>query len=45
VRFYEREGYGRIPNFGYYAGSAHSLCYAKALQPARLAASRMPPAE
>ena len=31
VRFYEREGYERIPNFGYYADSAHSLCYAKAL--------------
>ncbi len=29
VRFYEREGYTRIPNFGYYADSAHSLCFAK----------------
>jgi putative acetyltransferase len=31
VRFYEREGFTRIPNFGYYVGSAHSLCYAKPL--------------
>ena len=31
VRFYEREGYTRIPNFGYYVGSAHSLCFAKPL--------------
>ena len=27
VRFYEREGYSRIPNFGYYADSDLSLCY------------------
>jgi putative acetyltransferase len=27
VRFYEREGYQRIPNFGHYAGHAASLCY------------------
>jgi GNAT superfamily N-acetyltransferase len=32
VRFYEREGYHRIPNFGYYAESAESLCYEKAIQ-------------
>ena len=31
MRFYEREGYTRIPNFGYYAGSAISRCYAKNL--------------
>lgn len=31
IRFYEREGYARIPNFGYYADSALSLCFAKAL--------------
>ena len=31
VRFYEREGFTRIPNFGYYVGSAHSLCYEKTL--------------
>jgi putative acetyltransferase len=29
VRFYEREGYTRIPNFGYYADSQLSLCYEK----------------
>jgi len=29
VRFYEREGYTRIPNFGYYADSELSLCYEK----------------
>jgi len=29
VRFYEREGYTRIPNFGYYADSPISLCYEK----------------
>lgn len=31
VRFYEREGYTRIPNFGYYADSELSLCYELAL--------------
>ncbi len=31
VRFYERQGYTRIPNFGYYVDSAHSLCFAKPL--------------
>lgn len=31
IRFYEREGYTRIPNFGYYVGSPYSLCYEKAL--------------
>ena len=33
VRFYEREGYTRIPNFGHYEGHAASLCYEKALFP------------
>ena len=31
IRFYEREGYMPIPNFGYYVDSPHSLCYAKPL--------------
>ncbi len=31
IRFYEREGYERIPNFGHYVGSDISLCYAKPL--------------
>jgi putative acetyltransferase len=31
IRFYEREGYTRIPNFGYYVGSDYSLCYELAL--------------
>ena len=31
VRFYEREGYTPIPLFGYYIGSAISLCYEKVL--------------
>ncbi|MGB3908917.1 MAG: GNAT family N-acetyltransferase [Pseudolysinimonas sp.] len=31
MRFYEREGYTPIPNFGYYADSELSRCYAKAL--------------
>jgi putative acetyltransferase len=29
MRFYEREGYTRIPNFGYYADSDLSVCYEK----------------
>jgi GNAT superfamily N-acetyltransferase len=33
IRFYEREGYTRIPNFGYYADSESSLCYGRALAP------------
>lgn len=31
VRFYEREGYTRIPLYGYYIGSDLSVCYEKAL--------------
>jgi GNAT superfamily N-acetyltransferase len=31
MRFYEREGYTRIPLFGAYAGSAHSVCFARDL--------------
>ena len=31
VRFYEREGYTFIPNFGAYAGAAESLCYERRL--------------
>ncbi len=33
IRLYEREGYLRIPNFGYYADSELSLCYEKKLAP------------
>lgn len=33
IRFYEREGYTRIPNFGYYAASEYSLCYEIVLSP------------
>jgi putative acetyltransferase len=33
VRFYEREGFTRIPNFGHYAESELSLCYERVLQP------------
>jgi putative acetyltransferase len=29
MRLYEREGYTRIPNFGYYADSELSICYQK----------------
>ena len=31
IRFYTREGYERIPNFGYYVDSLASLCFAKTL--------------
>jgi putative acetyltransferase len=31
IRFYEREGYRRIPNFGYYANSEYSLCFERVL--------------
>lgn len=31
IRFYEREGYARIPNFGYYADSEASVCFGKPL--------------
>jgi putative acetyltransferase len=31
IRFYEREGYTRIPAFGYYTESEYSLCYERAL--------------
>ena len=31
IRFYEREGYTRIPNFGYYADSPLSVCFEKRL--------------
>ena len=32
IRFYEREGYTRIPNFGHYAQTPSSLCYERPLQ-------------
>ncbi|GAA3303298.1 GNAT family N-acetyltransferase [Dactylosporangium vinaceum] len=32
-RFYEREGYHRIPRFGVYVGSELSVCYERALGP------------
>ena len=31
IRFYSREGFERIPNFGYYVDSANSLCFEKQL--------------
>jgi putative acetyltransferase len=31
MRFYEREGYAKIPNFGPYVGSDISICYARSL--------------
>jgi hypothetical protein len=31
MRFYEREGYSRIPLFGPYVGSDLSVCYARDL--------------
>jgi len=31
MRFYEREGYSPIPNYGHYVGSELSRCYAKTL--------------
>lgn len=31
IRFYEREGYTVIPNYGPYVGSAISVCYARTL--------------
>jgi GNAT superfamily N-acetyltransferase len=31
MRFYEREGYSRIENFGAYVGELLSVCYSKAL--------------
>lgn len=32
-RFYEREGYARIPLFGCYVGSTLSVCYERVLRP------------
>jgi putative acetyltransferase len=32
MRFYDREGYTRIPNFGYYADSDDSVCFEKILE-------------
>ena len=31
IRFYRREGFTRIPNFGYYTGEKLSLCFEKLL--------------
>jgi putative acetyltransferase len=31
IRFYQREGFTRIPNFGHYVGHEHSLCFGKPL--------------
>jgi putative acetyltransferase len=32
IRFYEREGYTRIPNYGHYVHSPLSLCYERMLR-------------
>jgi GNAT superfamily N-acetyltransferase len=32
IRFYERSGYSRIPNFGHYAGHEDSLCFQRYLR-------------
>jgi len=40
MAFYERHGYRRIPNFGHYAGSDLSVCYARALGAAPAAGTR-----
>ena len=32
VRFYERNGYRVIPNFGTYVGRAEAVCFAKTLR-------------
>jgi putative acetyltransferase len=32
MRFYEREGYTRIPNFGHYAEAVGSICYERVLE-------------
>jgi GNAT superfamily N-acetyltransferase len=31
IRFYQREGYTRVLNFGYYADSEYSLCFERVL--------------
>lgn len=33
IRFYQREGYERIDNFGPYVGAAQSVCFARRLDP------------
>lgn len=43
MRFYEREGYHRIPLFGAYVGSNLSVCYERALNPATSAQDRRVP--
>ena len=35
MRFYEREGFSAIPNYGHYVGSELSRCYAKSLTAGR----------
>jgi putative acetyltransferase len=32
IRLYEKKGYGRIPNYGQYAGVENSVCFEKKLQ-------------
>lgn len=39
IRFYEREGYTRIPNFGHYAQEEDSRCFMRVLHSEELAAS------
>ncbi len=33
IRFYQREGYQQIDNFGPYLGAAQSVCFGRALRP------------
>jgi putative acetyltransferase len=37
--FYAREGFARIPNYGYYEGESESVCFEKLLAPVDPAAS------
>jgi GNAT superfamily N-acetyltransferase len=39
VRFYERRGYARIPNFGKYIGRPEAVCFGKRLQSIESASS------
>jgi GNAT superfamily N-acetyltransferase len=39
ISFYERQGYGRIPNFGKYIGRSEAVCFGKRLPAQRSGAS------
>ena len=42
VGFYQKHGYGEIPNYGKYVGRAEAICFSKPLTPTNVALAKVP---